>query len=66
MDATGVDLFVDVHGDELVPLNFLAGMEGLAQWAESPRLQALQGAFAASYARAAAPGDMQVGGYVGR
>ena len=56
MDASGVDLFVDVHGDELVPLNFLAGMEGLPNW--GPRLQALQGAFAAAYARSA-PGDMQ-------
>ena len=66
MDETGVDLFVDVHGDELVPLNFLAGMEGLPDWptgkeaSAGKRLEALQGAFAAAYARSASPGDMQV------
>lgn len=25
MEATGVDLFIDVHGDEEIPFNFLAG-----------------------------------------
>lgn len=29
MDATGVDLFLDVHGDEEVPANFWAGFEGV-------------------------------------
>lgn len=28
MDITGVDIFVDVHGDESLPYNFVAGSEG--------------------------------------
>eukprot|EP00622_Pseudochattonella_farcimen_P008044 FR744194.1.p1 GENE.FR744194.1~~FR744194.1.p1 ORF type:complete len:232 (+),score=26.57 FR744194.1:103-696(+) len=50
MDKVGVDLFVDVHGDEEIPMNFIAGMEGVPKW--GPRLEALQGAFANSYVRA--------------
>ena len=50
MDATGVDLFVDVHGDEALPFAFIAGSEGLPIW--GPRIRALQGAFVGSYARA--------------
>jgi murein tripeptide amidase MpaA len=29
MDATGVDLAMDIHGDEAIPANFLAGFEGI-------------------------------------
>jgi hypothetical protein len=50
MDKHGVDMFVDVHGDEEIPMNFVSGMEGLEKW--GPRLQALQGAFVGSYCRA--------------
>ncbi|KAJ1445348.1 hypothetical protein M885DRAFT_550242 [Pelagophyceae sp. CCMP2097] len=50
MDETGVDLFVDVHGDEEIPLNFVSGMEGCPNW--GPRLEALQGAFVNAYKRA--------------
>ena len=50
MDATGVDAFVDVHGDEALPFAFVAGGEGLPVW--GARLQSLQGAFVAAYARA--------------
>ena len=50
MDRTGVDAFVDVHGDETLPVAFVAGAEGCACW--GPRIEALQGAFVASYARA--------------
>jgi len=50
MDQTGVDAFLDVHGDEELPFNFLAGSEGCPNW--SPRLKALHGAFLASYNRA--------------
>jgi len=57
MDATGVDFFVDVHGDEEIPMNFVSGMEGLPAW--GPRMEALQGAFVNSYARANP--DMQGG-----
>lgn len=55
MEATGVDLFVDAHGDEEMPYVFIAGMEGVPGW--GPRLQALQGAFSSAYCRA--NGDVQ-------
>jgi murein tripeptide amidase MpaA len=29
MDRTGVDFAIDVHGDEAIPANFLAGFEGI-------------------------------------
>jgi len=29
MDASGVDFFMDVHGDEAIPANFIAGFEGI-------------------------------------
>ena len=32
MAATGVDFFMDVHGDESLPYCFIAGTEGLAGW----------------------------------
>lgn len=50
MDETGVDVFLDVHGDEVLPFNFLAGSEGCPNW--SDRLEKLHGAFLASYCRA--------------
>jgi hypothetical protein len=50
MDKVGVDMFMDVHGDEEIPMNFVSGMEGLEKW--GPRLQALQGAFVNSFVRA--------------
>lgn len=40
MEETGCDLFIDVHGDEALPYNFIAGNEGIPAW--SPRLQKLQ------------------------
>ena len=55
MDETGVDIFADVHGDEELPFNFIAGSEGCPNW--SPRLKGLQGAFLGAYCRA--NGDMQ-------
>jgi len=50
MDASGVDLFVDVHGDEDLPFAFIAGAEGLDIW--GPRIRALQGAFVGAFSRA--------------
>jgi len=50
MDETGVDLFVDVHGDEGLPFGFFAGNEGTPNW--GPRLQSLHGAFVGAYVRA--------------
>ncbi|WP_448501401.1 M14 family metallopeptidase [Sphingomonas sp.] len=32
MDRTGVDWAIDVHGDEAIPANFLAGYEGIPSW----------------------------------
>ncbi|MFA6219655.1 MAG: M14-type cytosolic carboxypeptidase [Erythrobacter sp.] len=34
MDATGVDFAMDVHGDEAIPVAFLAGYEGIPSWTE--------------------------------
>ncbi len=34
MDASGVDLAMDVHGDEAIPANFIAGFEGIPSWTE--------------------------------
>lgn len=57
MEETGVDCFVDVHGDEELPFNFLSGAEATQNWGE--RLQGLHGAFVAAYERANS--DMQKG-----
>jgi murein tripeptide amidase MpaA len=32
MDRTGVDFAMDVHGDETIEANFLAGFEGIPSW----------------------------------
>lgn len=32
MRKTGVDLFLDVHGDEEIPDNFYAGAQGVSKW----------------------------------
>lgn len=32
MDKTGVDFAMDVHGDEAIPANFIAGFEGIPSW----------------------------------
>ncbi|WP_376696955.1 M14 family metallopeptidase [Wenzhouxiangella sp. EGI_FJ10305] len=34
MHATGVDMAFDVHGDEALPYNFIAGAEGTPSWNE--------------------------------
>jgi murein tripeptide amidase MpaA len=34
MDRTGVDFAMDVHGDEAIAANFLAGFEGIPSWKE--------------------------------
>jgi hypothetical protein len=47
MDRVGVDFCIDVHGDEVLPYNFLSGSEGLPKW--GPRLKHLQDKFAAEY-----------------
>jgi murein tripeptide amidase MpaA len=35
MDLTGVDFAIDVHGDEAIPANFLAGFEGIPSWTKA-------------------------------
>lgn len=35
MQETGVDLALDVHGDEALPYNFIAGTEGVSGWNEA-------------------------------
>ncbi|HSH27558.1 MAG TPA: M14-type cytosolic carboxypeptidase [Wenzhouxiangella sp.] len=39
MHATGVDLAFDVHGDEALPYNFIAGAEGTPSWNERKQHQ---------------------------
>ncbi|WP_293874946.1 MULTISPECIES: M14-type cytosolic carboxypeptidase [unclassified Sphingomonas] len=34
MDETGVAFAIDVHGDEAIPANFIAGFEGIPNWTE--------------------------------
>ena len=34
MDETGVDFAMDIHGDEAIPANFLAGFEGIPSLTE--------------------------------
>ncbi len=47
MDATGVDFCLDVHGDEALPYNFIAGSEGIPGF--TPRLAGLLEQFKAAY-----------------
>lgn len=35
MDQTGVDFAMDIHGDEAIPANFLAGFEGIPGWTDA-------------------------------
>lgn len=41
MDQTGVDLCLDVHGDEALPHNFIAGTHGIPSWTDE-RARSLQ------------------------
>jgi murein tripeptide amidase MpaA len=50
MDEVGVDLFLDIHGDEEIPFNFLAGSEGIPSFGD--RLRELQDAFCSAFVRA--------------
>ena len=48
MEKTGCDLFLDVHGDEGLPYNFIAGAEGVPGWetADQDKLDAYRGILA--------------------
>jgi murein tripeptide amidase MpaA len=35
MDATGAVFAMDIHGDEAIPANFLAGFEGIERWTDA-------------------------------
>lgn len=50
MDATGVDLCLDVHGDEALPYNFIAGSDGILGF--TSRLSDLLDAFKSAYQQA--------------
>ena len=52
MEETGVDLFIDAHGDEALPYNFVAGSEMLPDFTERQRIE--QTAFIAGFKAASA------------
>jgi len=60
MDATGLDLCLDVHGDEALPYNFIAGTHGIPSWS-GDQADALQ-RFLDAY-EAASPDFQQEHGY---
>ena len=60
MQQTGVDLFLDAHGDEGLPYNFVVGTEGNPGY--TPRLQALENIFKASW-QATCPDFQTTRGY---
>ena len=60
MDRTGVDFAMDVHGDEAIAANFLAGFEGIPKW--SQKQQDLYDAFAEAFV-AATPDFQTAKGY---
>ncbi len=35
MDKSGVDWAMDIHGDEAIPANFIAGFEGIPNWTDA-------------------------------
>ncbi|OLQ79155.1 hypothetical protein BIT28_02115 [Photobacterium proteolyticum] len=43
MLKTGVDMFLDIHGDEAIPYNFVAGSEGIPSYDD--RLESLESKF---------------------
>ena len=59
MDETGVDICLDVHGDEELPFNFISGAEMIPKW--GARLEALHGAFTAAFSRATPDMQQQIG-----
>jgi murein tripeptide amidase MpaA len=60
MHASGVNAFLDIHGDEALPYVFVDGCERLVSF--TPKQNALQRAFAAAF-RQASPDFQQVHGY---
>ena len=60
MEATGLDFALDVHGDEALPYNFIAGPDGVESF--TPQLRQLQADFEAELV-AANPDFQTVHGY---
>lgn len=60
IEQTGVDLFFDIHGDEALPYNFVAGSEMLPSFTEAQREQ--QNRFIEAFKRAS-PDFQDVHGY---
>ena len=59
MEATGVDLFYDVHGDEALPFVFLAGSQGTPSY--NDRLATLRGKFSDVLKLASADFQSEIG-----
>ena len=59
MDETGVDIFLDIHGDEELPFNFLSGAEQVPKWGK--RMESLHGAFLAAYTRSNSDMQQKIG-----
>ena len=49
MEEAGCDLFLDVHGDEAIANNFIAGAKGIPGWTD--RLEGLQDAYESALVR---------------
>lgn len=60
MHEIGVDLFLDIHGDETIAYNFVAGTEGVPNY--TPRIAQLETRFKAAF-QAASPDFQDVHGY---
>ncbi|MBX2811190.1 MAG: hypothetical protein KTR25_05250 [Myxococcales bacterium] len=60
MKTTGVKFFLDVHGDEALPYNFIAGAEGIPSWTE---LHAVRQDRYLAALRSASPDFQTVHGY---
>ncbi|MDO4434468.1 MAG: M14-type cytosolic carboxypeptidase [Alysiella sp.] len=60
MHETGVDVFLDIHGDEAIPYNFVAGTEGVPNY--NKRIAALEKLFKTAF-QAASPDFQDVHGY---
>ncbi len=59
MDQTGVDLYLDIHGDETIPYNFLAGCGGNPDF--SPRQSELESKFQQGLLKASSEFQLQQG-----
>jgi len=59
MDETGVDIFLDIHGDEELPFNFISGAEMTPKWGK--RMESLHGAFVAAYQRSNSDMQQRIG-----